>query len=139
MGSDARSDAFVQSGEREVSGGLRLRPFTGGSLTLARRFGMRVFDGADVEAMADAERQRELMTLLFIQGAALERVLEAASDRDADFAVKYLLPFELEVPLPALADAAREVNRILEAAGAASYDVEPKPGRDTGPEPPPNC
>ena len=57
------------------AGGITLRPFSAGTLTLCRALGLTMITGAtkeQIEAMSADEKQRQLTTFLFIQSQPVE-------------------------------------------------------------------
>src|SRR5438105_6170261 len=63
------------------AGGLKLRPFSAGTLTRCRALGLTMITGASkeqLEAMSADEKQRQLTTFLFIQSQPLDVVKKAA-------------------------------------------------------------
>ena len=128
-----------------VAGGLKLRPFSAGTLTLCRALGLTMITGASkeqLEAMSADDKQRQLTTFLFIQSQPLEVVKKAAKlareDRP-EFEDEYLLPFELELPVTAMFEAMTQLEANLTAIEAAQIEVLPRPaaGRQET-QPPPN-
>ena len=135
-------DAFIAPAPE--AGGLTLRPFSAGTLTLCRSLGLTMITGAgkeQVEAMSADEKQRQLTTFLFIQSQPLDLVKKAvklAREDRAAFEEQYLLPFELELPVTAMFETMRQLEKSLTAIEAAQVEVISKPGGKKDAQPPPN-
>ena len=131
-------DAFIEPSPE--SSGLKLRPFSAGTLTLCRALGLRMITGASkeqLEAMSADDKQRQLTTFLFIQSQPLDVVKKAAKlareNREA-FEDEFLLPFELELPVTAMT----QLEANLASIEAAQIEVLPRPsGRSKEVAPPP--
>ena|SRR5438105_13439012 len=127
------------------AGGLKLRPFSAGTLTLCRALGLSMITGASKEqldAMSADEKQRQLTTFLFIQAQPLDvvkKAVKAARENRQAFEDEYLLPFELDLPVTAMFEAMKQLEENLAAVEAAQIEVLPKPkGSGKEPTPPPN-
>ena len=62
------------------AGGITLRPFSAGTLTICRALGLTMVVGGDkevVEALSADDKQRQLTTFLFIQSQPLDVVKKA--------------------------------------------------------------
>lgn len=114
--------------------GLKLRPFSLGTLNLCRRLGLTLFTGQQDDGVSDDEKQRQIVAFLFLQSRPMDEVLRAV--RSPDFDDDYLLPFSLTLPLSTIPDAVSEIQRIMDAAGAAVVEIERKPGAQTDDAPP---
>ena len=116
------------------AGGITLRPFSAGTLTLCRALGLTMITGAtkeQIEAMSADEKQRQLTTFLFIQSQPLDVVKKAvktARENRAAFEEEYLLPFELELPVTAMFEAMQQLEQSLVSIEAAQIEVLPRPG-----------
>ena len=127
------------------AGGITLRPFSAGTLTICRALGLTMVVGGDkeqVEALSADDKQRQLTTFLFIQSQPLDVVKKAVKlareDRQA-FDDEYLLPFELELPVTAMFAAMHQLESNLTAIEAAQIEVVTRPsGSKKEPTPPPN-
>jgi hypothetical protein len=126
-------DAFTEPGT-EVAG-LKLRPFSLGTLNLCRRLKLTLFTGQPEAELSDDEKQRQIIAFLFLQSRPLDEVLRAV--RSPDFDDEHLLPFSLTLPLSAIPEAVAEIQRIMDSAGAAVVEIEAKPGCKSD-SPPPN-
>ena len=126
------------------AGGITLRPFSAGTLTLCRALGLTMVVGGDkeqIEALSADDKQRQLTTFLFIQSQPLDVVKKAVKlareDRQA-FEDEYLLPFELELPVTAMFTAMQQLETNLTAIEAAQIEVLSRPSGKKEPTPPPN-
>jgi hypothetical protein len=127
------------------AGGLKLRPFSAGTLTLCRALGLTMIAGASkdqLDAMHADEKQRQLTTFLFIQSQPVDVVKKAvklARENREAFEDEYLMPFELDLPVTAMFQAITQLEENLTAIEAAQIEVLPKPkGSGKEPTPPPN-
>ena len=127
------------------AGGITLRPFSAGTLTLCRALGLTMVVGGDkdqVAALSADDKQRQLTTFLFIQSQPLDVVKKAAKlareNRQA-FEDEYLLPFELDLPVTAMFTAMKQLENNLTAIEAAQIEAITRPsGSKKEPTPPPN-
>ncbi|MEA3212424.1 MAG: hypothetical protein QOE70_5481 [Chthoniobacter sp.] len=127
------------------AGGITLRPFSAGTLTICRALGLTMVVGGDkeqVEVLSADDKQRQLTTFLFIQSQPLDVVKKAVKlareDRQA-FEDEYLLPFEMELPVTAMFTAMAQLENNLTAIEAAQIEVVARPkGSGKEPTPPPN-
>ena len=146
MTTDARTqinlDTFIEPAPE--AGGITLRPFSAGTLTICRALGLTMVVGGDkeqVEALSADDKQRQLTTFLFIQSQPLDVVKKAVKlareDRQA-FEDEYLLPFELELPVTAMFAAMQQLETNLTAIEAAQIEVLSRPSGKKEPTAPPN-
>ncbi len=146
MTTDARTqinlDTFIEPAPE--AGGITLRPFSAGTLTICRALGLTMVVGGDkeqVEALSADDKQRQLTTFLFIQSQPLDVVKKAVKlareDRQA-FEDEYLLPFELELPVTAMFAAMQQLETNLTAIEAAQIEVLSRPSGKKETTPPPN-
>ena len=127
------------------AGGITLRPFSAGTLTICRALGLTMVVGGDkdqVAALSADDKQRQLTTFLFIQSQPLDVVKKAAmlarENRQA-FEDEYLLPFELDLPVTAMFTAMQQLEQNLTAIEAAQIEAITRPsGSKKEPTPPPN-
>ena len=116
------------------AGGITLRPFSAGTLTICRALGLTMVVGGDkeaVEALSADDKQRQLTTFLFIQSQPLDVVKKAvktARENRAAFEEEYLLPFELELPVTAMFETMHQLEQSLVSIEAAQIEVLPRPG-----------
>jgi hypothetical protein len=133
----ARREQTLEDAFTEPPGliaGLKLRPFSLGTLNLCRRLGLTLFTGQAGGDVSDEEKQRQIVAFLFIQSRPLDEVLRAV--RAERFDEDFLLPFSLTLPLSAIPEAVAEIGRIMDAAGAAAVEIERKPGAGAEDAPP---
>lgn len=71
--------------------GLKLRPFSLGTLNLCRRLGLSLFTGAQDAEVCDEEKQRQIVAFLFLQSRPMDEVLRAV--RSTNFDDEHLLEF----------------------------------------------
>lgn len=136
-------DVFIDPAPE--AGPLKLRPFSAGTLTLCRKLGLTMILGSadDKAALSDEEKQRQITAFLFIQSAPIETVKKAAKlareDRTA-FEDQYLLDFELNLPVGAMAQAVEQLAAGIEQVGAAQFETVPREESSGGRQesPPPN-
>lgn len=136
-------DVFIDPAPE--AGPLKLRPFSAGTLTLCRKLGLTMILGSadDKATLSDEEKQRQITAFLFIQSAPIETVKKAAKlaleDRAA-FEDQYLLDFELNLPVGAMAQAVEQLAAGIDQVGAAQFEAVPREESMGGkPEsPPPN-
>ena len=135
-------DTFIASAPE--AGGITLRPFSAGTLTICRALSLTMVVGGDkgaVEALSADDKQRQLTTFLFIQSQPLDVVKKAVKlareDRQA-FEDEYLLPFELELPVTAMFAAMQQLETNLTAIEAAQIEVLSRPSGKKEPTAPPN-
>ena len=139
---EANLDAFIDPAPS--AGGITLRPFSAGTLTLCRSLGLTMITGANkeqLEAMSADEKQRQLTTFLFIQSQPLDVVKKAvklAREDRAAFEEQYLLPFELELPVTAMFETMSQLEKSLVSIEAAQVEVLQRPGGNKEATPPPN-
>ena len=126
------------------AGGITLRPFSAGTLTLCRALRLTMVIGGDkeqIEALSHEDKQRQLTTFLFIQSQPLDVVKKAVKlareDRQA-FEDEYLLSFELELPVTAMFTAMAQLENNLTTVEAAQIEVLSRPGGKKEATPPPN-
>ncbi len=137
-------DAFVEPAP--TAGGVTLRPFSAGTLTLCRILGLSMITGTskeELEALSADEKQRQLTTFLFIQSQPLDvvkKAVKAARENRAAFEEEYLLPFELELPVTAMVETMQQLEQSLSSIEAAQVEVLPRPGggKNDSKSPPPN-
>ena len=147
MNTDERTqtniDTFITPATE--AGGITLRPFSAGTLTLCRALGLTMVVGGskeEIEALSADDKQRQLTTFLFIQSQPLDVVKKAvklARENRQAFEDEFLLPFELELPVTAMFTAMQQLENNLTAIEAAQIEVVARPkGSGKEPTPPPN-
>ena len=147
MTTDERTETNIETfiAPATEAGGITLRPFSAGTLTLCRALGLTMVVGGDKEqvaALSADDKQRQLTTFLFIQSQPLDVVKKAAKlareNRQA-FEDEYLLPFELDLPVTAMFTAMQQLEQNLTAIEAAQIEAVTRPtGNKKEPTPPPN-
>ena len=147
MTTDERTQTNIETfiAPATEAGGITLRPFSAGTLTLCRALGLTMVVGGDkdqVAALSADDKQRQLTTFLFIQSQPLDVVKKAAKlareNRQA-FEDEYLLPFELDLPVTAMFTAMQQLEQNLTAIEAAQIEAITRPsGSKKEPTPPPN-
>ena len=135
-------DTFVAPAPE--AGGITLRPFSAGTLTLCRALGLTMVMGGDkeqIETLSHEDKQRQLTTFLFIQSQPLDVVKKAvklARENRQAFEDEYLLPFEMELPVTAMFTAMAQLENTLTAVEAAQIEVLSRTGGMKEATPPPN-
>ena len=136
-------DAFIAPAAE--TGGITLRPFSAGTLTICRALGLTMVVGGEkeqIEALSADDKQRQLTTFLFIQSQPLDVVKKAvklARENRQAFEDEYLLAFELELPVTAMFTAMTQLENNLTAIEAAQIEAVTRPtGSKKEPTPPPN-
>src|SRR5688572_16396316 len=105
MKNDLLENAFTEPDK--VIAGLKLRPFSIGSLNICRRLKLTLFTEAQgTQELSDDDKQRQIVALLFIQSEPLQDVLKAI--RSENFDDEYLLPFSCKLPVAAIPEAVKE-------------------------------
>ena len=126
---------FTAPSESDVLG-LKLRPFSLGSLSICRRIKLSMITGdAKMDELNDEEKQRQIIAFLYIQSQPVQTVLKAI--QSPNFYDEYVLPFSMDLPLHAIPEAVQEIQRVMAEAGAAYVEVQSKPG-DKPEDAPPN-
>lgn len=126
--------ANITDGPQELAG-MKLRPFTLGTLELCQQLGLTLFSGGAVPESV-TERMRQVAAYLYIQSEPLEAVLKAVDSPDFD--AVHLRPFKFRLT-PGVVDAAWAlIEENLSKAGAAVVEIAPRAGSDKGEQPPPN-
>lgn len=130
---DTRDLAFIAPASQIAE--FKLRPFSAGTLTLCRALNLSMITGG--EPVDDADKQKQLVTLLFIQAAPLEIVKSAvrlARHNRQAFEDEYLLPFEMGLPISELPKILATLEGVFAQVNAADFDV-----KATGGHSDPNC
>lgn len=147
MNADERTQTNLDTFIAPVAetGGITLRQFSAGTLTICRALGLSMVVGGDkeqVEALSADDKQRQITTFLFIQSQPLDVVKKAvklARENRQAFEDEYLLPFELELPVTAMFTAMQQLEQNLTAIEAAQIEVITRPsGSKKESTPPPN-
>lgn len=136
MPTDTRSqqlEAAFAEAETTVAG-LRLRPFSLGTLNLCRQLNLTLFLDETAE-LTDAEKQRQLVAFAWAQSAPLHEVLAAIRTGKA---MDHIAEFEFTLSIDMLPGLLAEITRISKLAAAAAVEVAPKPGSGIEEGAPPN-
>ena len=119
-------------------GGLELRPFSAGTLTVIRALGLNIL-GAEEGPLSHYGKLRQLVVFLFVQSQPIEAVKEAVRLAQTDLAAfeGRLMDFEFALPIASFNQVANQLERDLALISGAQVEVQPKP--DDRPEKaPPN-
>jgi hypothetical protein len=128
--------AFADPTETETMiGGLRLRPFSLGTLNVCRQLDLTLFLDGEAE-LGDEEKQRQIVAFAWVQSAPLTEVLAALRTGTGN---ERIAEFEFQLDVAALPELITEIQRISELAAAAAVEVAPKPGHSREDDAPPNC
>jgi hypothetical protein len=112
--------------------GIRLRPFSYGSMQLSYMLGLSLFTGEDKQGLNEAETQRQIVTFAWMQSAPLDEVIAAVREQRVD---EQVLRYSLGVPFEAIPALLAEINRIGAMIEASNVRVESK-HPSTGDDPP---
>lgn len=115
--------------------GLRLRPFSLGTLNVCRQLDLTLFLDGEAD-LGDEEKQRQIVAFAWVQSAPLSEVLGALRTGTAN---EKIAEFEFQMDVAALPQLIIEIQRISELAAAAAVEVAPKPGASGEEGAPPNC
>ena len=136
---DLQTDAFIEP-PAEIAG-MKLRPFSAGTLTIARKLRLSVVTGEGFDGLTNEDKQKQLTTLLFIQAAPLPTVLKAVAVARKDFAAfedEYLLPFELTLPVDAIPAVLEQLQGTVQQVAAGQIEIEERPSHGKTEDAPPN-
>ena len=115
--------------------GLKLRPFSLGSLSICRRVKLTMLTGeAAPESLSEDEKQQQIVAFLYIQSQPIPEVLKAI--QSPRFFDETILPFSLGLPMEAFPQAIKEIQRVIDSASAAFVEVQPKPDEKPEDAPP---
>ena len=116
---------MIDNGERRI-GGIKLRPFSFGSMQLAYLFKLSTFtrgkDDPPLE-LDDVEESRQIMTFAWMQSAGEDEISDAIKN---DTVERCVLKFSFGVTFDMLPGLMAEINRIGEMVAASSVRVESK-------------
>ena len=130
---DTLESTFTQA-PAEIAG-LKLRPFSLGSLSICRRLKLTMLTGeADAETLSEDEKQQQIVAFLYVQSQSIPEVLKAI--QSPRFFDETVLPFSLSLPMEAFPEAIREIQRVIDSASAAFVEVQPKPDEKPEDAPP---
>lgn len=130
---DTLESTFTQA-SAEIAG-LKLRPFSLGSLSICRRLKLTMLTGeADAETLSEDEKQQQIVAFIYVQSQPIPEVLKAI--QSPRFFDETVLPFSLSLPMEAFPEAIREIQRVIDSASAAFVEVQPKPDEKPEDTPP---
>jgi hypothetical protein len=116
---------MIDNGERRI-GGIKLRPFSFGSMQLAYLFKLSTFtrgkDDPPLE-LDDVEEQRQIMTFAWMQSADEDEIADAMRDGTVE---RCVFKFSLKITFDLIPGLMAEINRIGEMVAASSVRVESK-------------
>ena len=116
---------MIDNGECRI-GGIKLRPFSFGSMQLAYLFKLSTFtrgkDDPPLE-LDDVEESRQIMTFAWMQSADEDEISDAIKN---DTVERCVLKFSFGVTFDMLPGLMAEINRIGELVAASSVRVESK-------------
>lgn len=116
---------MIDNGERQI-GGIKLRPFSFGSMQLAYLFKLTTFtrqkDDPPLD-LDDVEESRQIMTFAWMQSADEDEISDAIKNDTVD---RCVLKFSFGVTFDMLPALMAEINRIGEMVAASSVRVESK-------------
>ncbi len=116
---------MIDNGERRI-GGIKLRPYTVGSMQLAHLLKLTMFTRSKDDPPLDLdemEEQRQIMAFAWMQSADKDDIADAIRDDTVD---RCVLMFSLDVTFDMLPTLMVEMNRIGEMVAASSVRVESK-------------
>lgn len=117
-------------------GGLKLRPFTFGTLDACERLGLSLFTSQHgANGLTNAEVMRQMVAFAWVQTQSPEAVVEAFMEGQAERQIEL---FKHTLELSAIDALVAEVTRIGEAVKAVSVEVVSKPSKGSQETPPPN-
>lgn len=117
-------------------GGLKLRPFTFGTLDACERLGLSLFTTQTGTAgLTNTEVMRQMVAFAWVQTQPPEAVVEAFMEGQAERQIEL---FKHTLELSAIDALVAEVTRIGEAVKAVSVEVASKPSKGSQETPPPN-
>jgi len=114
--------AMIEPAERQI-GGIKLRPFSYGSMQLAYLFKLSLFTGEGDTEPTEAEKQRQIVTFAWMQSAPIDDVVAAVHDGSAENRV---LKFSLGITFDTIPELMAEINRIGEMVSASNVRAESK-------------
>ena len=108
-------------GEKTI-GGLVFRPFTLGSKAACEQLGLTMFTGAGAD-LAAGEAERQVIAFAWLHTKPLPEVLRALREGRG---MEEAQAFGFEVPIHAVDEMIREINRISEQAKSNAVEVVEK-------------
>ena len=127
------SAGMMEPAERTVHG-IRLRPFSYGSIQLAYMLDLTLFtDDAPELALSDAETQRQIVSFAWLQSAPEAEVVNAVIEKRTE---ECILRYALGIPFSAIPELLDEVTRIASMIRASNVRVESRHKPSSEEEPP---
>jgi len=122
-------------GSRTIAG-IKLRPFSFGTLEACERLNLTLFTGAaEASQMVAAEIRRQIVSFAWVQLADPDTVCGAMMDGTAEGLINR---FQFSLGIDCIDELISEVTRIAAAVKSVSVEVMPKPSRGNEETPPPN-
>jgi hypothetical protein len=117
-------------------GGIRLRPFTFGTLDACERLKLTLFTSTQgAEGLEQTEVVRQMVAFAWVQSTPPESVVDAFMDGTA---ARQIELFKHSLEIGAIDALVAEVSRIGEAVKSVSVEVQAKPQKGSEETPPPN-
>jgi len=119
--------------------GLPLRPLSVGVLLAAQTLGIKLLIGS-AEELTQAEKNFELLEVLFLLTAEEETIKTAVAAGREKFRAEFVMPFSFKIPVAELGKVAATLKDFGTDAEAAAVEVVEKPNHpdSDAPLPPPN-
>jgi hypothetical protein len=117
--------SMIDNGECRI-GGIKLRPFSFGSMQLAYLFKLSTFTRGKDEPpleLDEVEEQRQIMTFAWMQSADEDEISDAIRDGTVE---RCVLKFSFGITFDMLPALMAEISRIGEMVAASSVRVENK-------------
>lgn len=114
-------------------GGLQLRPFSFGTLQVARKLNLRMF-AEEAEELSDGQAESEIVAFAWIQSQPIDHVLACVRESRAWDEIER---FAFDLDIDAIAAISEEVNRMSASVAEASVKVDPKDKPEKSKETPP--
>lgn len=122
-------------GTRTIAG-IKLRPFSFGTLEACERLRLTLFmDANAAQELSPGEIRRQICSFAWVQSADPETVCDAMTDGTAE---KLINRFQFSLGVECIDELVAEVTRIASAVKSVSVEVMPKPTRGNEETPPPN-
>lgn len=120
---------MIEPQTKDVAG-IKLRPFSYGSMQLAYMLKLSLFtgEGKEEDEADDEEKQRQIVTFAWMQSAPLDEVISAVHD---DTVKSRVLRFSLGISFDMIPGLLSEINRIGEMIAASGLRVESRHPSDT--------
>ena len=122
---------MIEASSKTIDG-IKLRPFSYGSLTIAYLLGLTMFTG-NGDNLSEIEHQRQIATFVWMQSAPLEEVVAAVTNNTAGQAA---LLYSFNIDFSNLPNMLSEIERIGAQVAANEVRVESKHKSTSEDEPP---